>query len=747
LFTLRLLGGLSLETPDGQLSGRAAQQRRLALLALLGSAPAATLRRERVIGYLWSEHGQEQARRLVSVAVYELRRALGEEALLTHGDDLALNLQRMRVDALEFQAAVGRAAWSDAASWYRGPFLDGVFLADAPEFERWQSSERERFQQLQLEALEGQAQERAAGGDARGSAAIWQQMAVLDPFSARVAVGLMTARAAAGDRAGALQYARTFTVLLREEFGVSPDAEVLALEERLRSEPATAPVAVPEAPAPLPSAPTRASAPPAPRDLGDRGGGRPVRGRVDAHTLAVLPFASVGGEPGSEYFGDGLTEEIITALGQVEGLRVVARTSAFAFKRRNEDIRLIGEQLGVAYVIEGSVRQAGDRLRVVARLVAAADGYELWSEAYDRQLADVFAVQSDIAYSVVRSLRIRLAGESAPLVAASTSDFDAYDLYLRGRHAWYTRTAAGFERARELFVQAIDRDPAYALAHAALADVYNTLGSHEYGMLAPIEAYPRALASARRALALQPDLAAAEASLGSALMHYEWDWTGARSAFSRAIRLNPGYAEVRHWNAMLLAALGEMDEALSEMRRARELDPISPVMETGFARQLYFARDFERAEAAYRRVLQREPSYHMARLGLALCLVQLGRADEAVTALEPARHDGAGAPPAVDALIGYACGRARRTADAEAALRACRARREAGYLPADHLVAVHLGLGQTDEALAALEHAFENRSGGMAYLQIEPLLDPLRAQPRFRQLVERLRFPVTRSAL
>jgi TolB-like protein/Tfp pilus assembly protein PilF len=703
MLTLRLLGGLSLENETGALAGRAVQKRRLALLSLLAMAPSRALTRDKLIGRLWPESDTEQARHLLSVALYELRKALGDEAVISRGDEVALGAE-VHTDVQAFEEALAEGALQRAAELYAGPFLDGFYLSDAPEFERWVDEERDRLARRRQAALEKLAEERSAAGDAPGAAEAWRMLAQADPFNSRVAAGLMQALAAAGDRAGALQHARAHEALLREEFGADPAPEIAALAARLREE-------APPAPTPDP--------------------------RTAASGIAVLPFADVSPERDNQYFSDGLTEEIIDALARVDGLHVASRTSTFAVRARGLDVHQVGRALGVRTVLEGSVRKAGDRLRIAASLVDAESGYKLWGESYDRGGGDLFAVQDEIAREVVRALRGRLTpGDSAALVRASTPNLEAHALYLKGRYHWYRRTTDGLRQAIAYFEQAVARDPTYVVAYAGIGDVYTLLGSHDYGALPPAEAFPAAKRALARALELDPRAAGAHATLGNVHFTYDWDWGAAEGEFRRALQLEPGCAPAHHWYALGLLAAGRAEEAGEAMRRARELEPLSMVLCAATARVHYFQRELEQAVAEYRRGLELDPTFVPARLGLGLAHLQAGELQAALEEYHAADRLVGGSQPLVQALIAHADARAGRAAEARAALDRLREQSSRSYLPPEYLALVYLGLGERDEAMDALELAFANRSPAMAFLRLDPILDPLRDHPRFRALVQ-----------
>lgn len=804
MFTLKVLGGLSLEDAAGVMTGRAAQKRRLALLALLSTAPGRVLSRDRLIGHLWPESETEQARHLLSVALYELRKALGEEVLVSRGDDVALEGERFGSDAQAFEAALERGEVERAVELYTGPFLDGFYLSEAAEFERWAEAERDRLARLHHGALEAVAEQRAAAGDPRGAVEGWRRLAALDPYNSRTAMALVRALAAAGDRAGALQHVRVHEVLLREEFGAEPDPELVALATRLREEPDAVPAPPPAGPQspvvglpsphpgeegaavkqsaeqhdeqPLPVSVPEQNAPEAMAAerttdkrrpmarrrrrwrsrpglpvsvsalallsvlwVGVSQGWIPLREGRAPSSVAVLPLVELGSAGENEYLSDGLTEEIINALAKVEGVRVAARTSAFAFKGKNADIREIGEQLNVGSVVEGTLQRDGSRIRVTIRLVDVRNGYQLWSQSYDREVVGALEVQEDIARSVVGALKGELVGEdTVALAAAAIPHPEAFDLYLRGRWHWYQRTGEGFGQALSHFQRAVARDPGYALAHVGLADVYTLLGSSVYGVLPPREALPRAKAALSRALELDPNSAEAHAALGNVHLNYDWDFQAAERHFQRAMQLNPGYATAHHWSALNLLAMGRPREALARVRHGRELEPLSLVTSTGLARVLYFTRQFPAAIAEYRRALEMDSTFVTAHLGLGLAYIQTGAPERALAEYQTALRLLGGPQPIVLALMAHAQASMGRAAEARAILAALEAEAERRYIPAEYLALVHLGLGDRERALAGLEQAHANRSDFMAHLPVEPLLDPLRSEPRFAELVRRV---------
>ena len=453
-----------------------------------------------------------------------------------------------------------------------------------------------------------------------------------------------------------------------------------------------------------------------------------------APSIVVLPFVNLSPDPENEYFSDGLSEELMSALCKVAALRVAARTSAFAFKGRDVDVRTIGRQLNVDAVLSGSVRKAGNRLRITAQLVHVADGYLLWSEQYDRELGDVFAIQDDITGAIVHVLKLTLLGdERARLARRASGGVETYELYLQGRYFLNKRTEPGFDKAIEYFQQALFHDPRYAPALAGLADCYALLGI--YGVRAPHQVMPLAKDAAAKALSLDPSLAEAHVSLGCVRAMFDCDWPGAEREFQRAIELNASYPTAHHWYALnCLTPLGRFDEARAHMQTARELDPLSPVITTSMGVQHYFARRYEQAIGDYQLTLELDERFAMAHYFLALALAQLGRHDEALARLRQAITL-TGGTAEMRAVLGYVLARAGQQRDAQAALAELLELRKQRYVSASLLALVHVGLGDDERAVALLEEAHRERAADLAWLNVRPVFDALRGEPRVQALL------------
>jgi serine/threonine-protein kinase len=459
----------------------------------------------------------------------------------------------------------------------------------------------------------------------------------------------------------------------------------------------------------------------------------------DARAVAVLPFVNASADPDTEYFSDGMTDELIDALTQVEGLHVASRTTVFAFKGRQADVRTIGAMLNVPVVIEGTVRRAGSRLRVAARLTEVASGRHLWARRYDRDAGDLFAVQDEIAANIVAALRATLAEDlGAPTRRRYTASLTAYNLYLKGRFAWNQRSPGAIAEGIRYFEAAIAEDPGFALAYTGLADCYAL--QLDYRGVPVKEGLERARAFALRALELDDTLAEAHTSLGWVQFIYEWDWDAATRSFQRALASDPRYATARQWYAWLLVALGRVDEALAEGRAGVELDPGSVSIRRSYGWLHYHARRYDAAAEQLRRALLMNPTAEETHRVLGLTRLQQGRYDEAEAALrESLVH--ANVPHYTLAALGYCEALAGRRDLAAARLAGLQAEARQRYVSPVAFVLLALALGRHDDAFGWLERAREERRGWVAYLNVEPLLDPIRHDPRFTALVRAMRLP------
>lgn len=453
--------------------------------------------------------------------------------------------------------------------------------------------------------------------------------------------------------------------------------------------------------------------------------------------IAVLPFVNASPDPDNEYLSDGITDELIDALSKVEGLQVASRTSVFALKGKPQDVRGIGALLGVSVALEGSVRRAGDRLRITAQLSSTDDGRLLWSQRYDRALDDVFALQDEIARTIVTTLRATLFADlAAPRLKRYTDNVEAYRLYLKGRYAWNKRTSEGVIEGIGFFERAIAADPRYALAYTGLADSYAL--QLDYRSLPVSEVFDLAKGYARRALELDDTLAEAHASLAWAMFIHDWDWAGAAREFERAVDLDPRYATARQWHAFLLASQGRLDDAVVEAHTALELDPASVSIRRAVGWIYYYARRYEQAQHHLTRTIAMNPVADETLRVLGLTLALQGKFDEAERALREALElPGAGTYTA--ASLGYVLGRSGQRAAAEGILADLTARAQRDYISPVAFATLQLGMGNWDAALDWTERCYDERRGWLAYLRVNPLLDPLQGLPRFEALVAKMK--------
>jgi serine/threonine-protein kinase len=457
-------------------------------------------------------------------------------------------------------------------------------------------------------------------------------------------------------------------------------------------------------------------------------------------SLAVLPFANLSADKENEYFSDGLAEDIIDALTQVPGLRVMARTSSFAFRGKEADVREIGARLNVGNILEGSVRRAGNHIRVTAQLVKASDGYHLWSQRFDREMTDVFAIQDEISQAIVEKLRVRLAGDR-PLVKHYTENLAAYDLCLKARYHLLKMTPEGREVGRRYCEQAFALDPNYALAHVMLAESYFWCAF--WGSMDPQKAFPRAKSAALEALRLDDTIADAHSALGTVLGSGEFDWHGAEREFRRALELSPSSAVVRYdyawcYAMWFLLPLGRGEQAITEMRRAVELDPLDPFYNSLLGCLLYLTRQFEPAIAQLQHAIDLDPTFFFPYWFLSVAYRLHGRLGQSVAAAEKANELSGGNALTLGAL-GSAYGLAGRTAEARQLLEELTERRRLTYVSASAFAFVLGGLGEPDGSLEWITRGIEEHDPILVTsFKISPSFDPLRSHPAFLALLRKM---------
>jgi len=453
--------------------------------------------------------------------------------------------------------------------------------------------------------------------------------------------------------------------------------------------------------------------------------------------IGVLPFVNLSTDAENEFFCDGLAEELINALTRIEKLHVLARTSSFSFKGRELDVREIGRQLGLSHAVEGSVRKAGNQIRITAQLIDVRSGYHLWSDRYDRELSDVFAIQDEITLAITDNLKLNLLGdEKAALLDRYRNNIDAYHCYLKGRYYWAQRPL-GVQTAIKYFEEAIETDPNYALAYAGLADCYNALGSWENGTLAPSDAMPKAKSAGAKALELDRTLAEAHCSLAYTAMHFDWHWSAAEQGLQRAFELNPNYPTAHHWHSHYLLATGRAPESLDESLRFRQLDPLDIVANSHLAWHYLFSHEYNATLEQCAATRELFPSAFWPSFFGGFAYEQKGMFDDAVAEFQKAIGL-SGNMTCTTAGLGHvyaAAGEKQKAGEIIANLE-LRARTE--YVSSYDTAIVYEGLGHVDEAFDRLEKAHAEHSSWLAYLAVEPRLDSLRSDSRFGHLLRRV---------
>ena len=700
---LSLLGGVTLQGDDGATLPLAARRHPVTLLALLATAPLRTISRGKLTGLLWPESPDSKARSRLGTCVHQVRQHTGAGVLRSLGGELRLDCELLECDVCAFEDALDAGRTEAAVAIYRGPLLDGFRLPGGVELEQRIERERARLRRRFRSALEELADRAEERGEVATAAELWQRLFDDDPYDSRVAHRLMLARAASGNRAAALRVADRHADLLAAEVGTEPSSPVQELAAGLRrgEEP--------------PGEGSEPGSPGAPR------------------SVAVLPFQSLGEAAEARVLAEGLHGDLLTELSRLPSLLVISRSSVRRYRDAPPGVREVARELGVGAVVEGEVQQSGDRVRLRVQLVDAERDVHLWAERYDRRLGeqDLFTLQSELTREITRALETELSGgERERLGTPATTDLEAYRLYVSGRVHLEQRSPAGMRRAAELFRQATERDGAYAAAWAGLA---STLGLRvSYYQVRPEAALDEALKAARRALELDPDLA--EAHVGIGLVRYgRPDGPGPRDAFRRAIALRPGYAEAHALLSYLYLTLGHDEEAIGPMERAARLDPLSPEPLWGLAwlASMHGAGSVEEALRHVRRAEDLSPGYAEAYELEGQILALAGRLDEALPALRRGLElAGDGARPRHLSSLLYAHVLAGEAERAEAALGELE---EAG---SDFYLGKALAaLGRTDDAFRHLRRARWDHPGTCAYLRYEPALEPLRADPRYGEII------------
>ncbi|HEV2103605.1 MAG TPA: tetratricopeptide repeat protein [Candidatus Acidoferrum sp.] len=458
-------------------------------------------------------------------------------------------------------------------------------------------------------------------------------------------------------------------------------------------------------------------------------------------SLVVLPLENLSGDKEQDYFADGMTDDLIANLAKIHSLRVISRSTAMAYKGTHKPLPQIASELNVDAVVEGTVMRVGSSVRITAELVQVSTDQHLWADTYESPIGDVLALQNRVSSAIVDQIRINLTKEDKERLAQKPSvSPEAYEDYLKGRYYWNKRSGDGFEKAIGYFEEATRRDPQYALAYAGLADCYGIIGATIYGRLPASEAAPKAKAAAIRALEIDPSLAAAETSLATAKFNYDWDWAGAAEGFKKAIQLDPSYSTAYQRYSLYLSAMGKFDDSFEQIKKARELEPLSISINTSLGWRLYLAREYDRSIAQLRETLEMDPSSEWAHLNLGQAYEQKGQFGPAIEELQKALELSHSSPLTISALA-HAEALSGNHAAANKLLGQLEALSKKQYVSPYYVAIVYLGLGKNEVAINWLEQAYADHSNGLVFLKVEPELDPLRKNPRFIALQNRLNFP------
>jgi adenylate cyclase len=750
------LGTLRCYLGEAELDELPGQRLRCAVLVYLAVERDAT--RETVASLLWPERDDERARHALSQKLYELRQILGEDWLQSQADRMRVG-PALAVDAREFEAAVQRGALEEALSAYNGDFLAGFYLPESKSFESWVDSHRARLARLHRKARRNLIDQCVATGDSERAIAHARRWVELEPLEDEAQHRLIELLASLGKRAEAIRQYESYERALHSE-ELEPLDHTLELIARVRQSSAapsqvatTASGVGGHAQSVVSSVPERAPNAPAASHrqrvagialavvvgLGLAGWWtveRYARDSSSARSIAVLPFLNLSADPtASEHLSDGIAEELISALSHTDSLHVAARTSSFRFKGEQVSIRSIGDSLNVSLILEGSVRREGRRLRVAVRLVNVADGYQLWSNTFDRKLEDALSVQEEIAQSIARALRIRLAASgSARLAAGGTANTDAYEFFLRGRHLLQKGTRPAVMSAITYFDSAIARDPRYAMAYAQLAEANVVAAANRELPFA--ETLRTAMAAADRAIALAPKLSEAHAASGRANLEL-WNWSVAEREAVLAIQLDPRNASARAVYTGVLMVRGRTEEAVREAAVAMQIEPLSATAADDYADALRSARKYDLAVRAHHKALELEPS--LGRQNLAKAYIELAMYDSALAQFRGALAAGAPRFRNVELLwTAYTYARAGNFDRVTPLLRQFEGRQPQGpnaYLHA----ALYMALADTARAFAIMERGVSQRSqAAWRQLPWDPTWDPVRNDKRFVRLLKQM---------
>ena len=709
-----LLGPFRVLVDDRMVTERQWSRRKPSLLIkLLALQPHHQLHREQLIELLWPDSDPESTINNLHKAIHLARHALEPELksaadshfILTRGQQIVLMAPgKLYIDVEEFERQADAAMKSDqvaacetAIGLYQGDLLN------EDVYEDWAATHREQLREQYHRLLSKLSKIYESQGDHQQSIEPLRRLIAVDKANEQAHRDLMRLYAMTGDRHQALRQYQQCVDSLRRELDTDPEPATIELHQQIESG-----MFSPRAPIDTPGA---------------------------IESIAILPLLNSSGDPEMEYLSDGLTETIINNLSQLPALRVMAWGTVVSFKGRETTPSEIGRTLGVRVVLTGRMLQVSERLIVRAELIDAADGAHLWGDAYDRKLADIFAVQEDIARELSRNLRLKLTGEEKQrLTRRHTVNSEAYQQYLKGRYFWFKRTEQDLRKGIEYFNRAIEEDPTYAAAYDGLSDSYTLLAMR--GIVPHREAFRRAKAAATKALEIDDSLGEAHASLAHIRLH-EWDWTGLEEEFKRALELNPGHSIAYHWYSEYLTTMGRADESLEIIEKAKEIDPLSPITWCGVSSRLYSARRYDEAIKHIQEGLEVNPNHFMLHLDLGYSYVQKGTSEAAVAEMQKAVSLSGSSTEALTGLArSYAA--AGSSVEARKILDRLITQSAKRYVSPYSIAKIYASLGEKEQAFTWLEKAYDERHPDFIELSWEPALDNLRDDSRFADLLRRV---------
>lgn len=753
-----MFGTLEFSASDGRdFEPLARRSKRTALLCYLAAAvPNGLHRRDSLLALFWPELDETHARSALSQALYVLRNTLGEQAIVTRGDgEVGLGRDVVWCDVRAFEAALDAGQFTEALALYRGELLDGFFVSDAPEFERWVERERGRLRERAAEGAWALAEARAAGKDMVQATRWARWAAALAPADEAVIRRLMTFLRGLGDRAAALRAYEAFAFRLTQEYELEPSTETVAFAEAMRHDQPTVVAPAPGEPSP---AGGQALGPEPRTSRRSRalvplfmlvalvtafGFGVVIQHRgATASTfrrIAVLPLENLTGDTAQEYFVEGMHDALVTELAKIGALSVISRNSVMRYRNSTKGVPEIARELHVDAVVEGSVVLAGDSVRITAQLIDGSTDKHLWADTFVKNRRHVLALYADVTRAIAEHVHaVVTPGEVARLRDAPPVNPDAYEAVLKAEFRFSRRTGPDLDACIRYADQAIGIEPAYARAYAIKAMCYDHITY--YATVAPGPSFGQAKLAARKALALDETVADAHIALGWALATNEWDWSAAEREFRRGLELEPhsGAGHARY--AFFLSWLGRQEEAIVEARRADELEPLVPSVVQNVAVVLYDGRRFDEAVVHARRAIEIDSTFFVGYMRLGLAYAGQGKYPEAVAAFERSVRL---APGYVrqKGFLGYMYARAGRPADARKILNELLVVEQRTYVPPTAIAILYVGLDRREDAIQWLDRGYASRDGDMVLLKVWPILDPLRGERRFQALLGRMRFP------